>query len=94
MDNEKKIGIPGLAIFCVGLGLLFFVFYLAYQLFQDPTMLTFVKTSPAGGEGEIFNRLFTNIILVAISLVALAIMGGAAGKIASKGIELFKSRKS
>ncbi|RJS69594.1 hypothetical protein CW714_08435 [Methanophagales archaeon] len=52
MDNEKKIGIPGLAIFCVGLGLLFFVFYLAYQLFQDPTVLTFVKTSPAGGKGR------------------------------------------
>ena len=50
MDNEKKIGIPGLTIFCVGIGLLFFVFYLAYQLFQDPTMLTFVKTSP--GEGR------------------------------------------
>ena len=49
---EKKIGIAGLAIFCVGLGLLFFVFYLAYQPFQDPTMLTFVKTSPAGGEGK------------------------------------------
>ena len=96
MDNEKKIGIAGLAIFCVGLGLLFFVFYLAYQPFHDPTMLTFVKTSPTGGEGEIFNRLFTNIILVlvAISLGALAIMGGAAGKIASKGIGLFKSRKS
>ncbi|RLG99283.1 hypothetical protein DRO38_07935 [Candidatus Bathyarchaeota archaeon] len=52
MDNEKKIGIPGLAIFCVGLGLLFFTFYLAYQLFQDPTVLTFVKTSP-GGRGDI-----------------------------------------
>jgi len=40
--------------------------------------------------------LFTNIILVlvAISLGALAIIDGAAGKIASKGIGLFKSRKS
>ncbi len=93
MDNETKIGIPGLAIFCVGLGLLFFVFHIAYQLFQDPTMLTFVETSPAGGEAEMFNQLFTNVILVAISLAALAIMGGVGGKVASKGIELFKSRK-
>ncbi len=30
MDSEKKIGNSGLIIFCVGLGLLIFVFYLAY----------------------------------------------------------------
>ena len=88
MDNEKKIGIPGLAIFCVGLGLLIFVFYLAYLLFQDPTMLALREMSMDP------NQFFTNIIFVTISLVALAIMGGVAGKIASKGIELFKSRKS
>jgi len=34
------------------------------------------------------------LVLVAISLGALAIIDGAAGKIASKGIGLFKSRKS
>ena len=34
------------------------------------------------------------LVLVAISLGALAIIDGAAGKIASKGIGLLKSRKS
>lgn len=97
MDNKNEIGIPGLVIFCVGLGLLFFVFYLAYHLFQDPTLFAFTETSQAG-EGEMmaldFNRFFTNILYVIISFAALAIMGSAAGRIASKGIELFKSRKS
>jgi len=87
MDNEKKIGIPGLIIFCVGLGLLIFVFYLAYLLFQDPTLLVWEEM------GMDLSRFFTNILYASISLVALAIMGGVAGKIASKGIEFFKSRK-
>jgi hypothetical protein len=87
MEEEQKIGISGLSIFCVGLGLLFFVLYIAYTLFQDPHLLDFIAS---GGE-EVF---FNNILLTAISLVALAIMGGVSGKIASKGVELFKSRKS
>lgn len=87
MDNEKKIGILGLIIFCVGLGLLIFVFYLAYLLFQDPTLLVWEEM------GMDLSQFFTNILYASISLVALAIMGGVAGKIASKGIEFFKSRK-
>ena len=93
MDSEKIIVNSGLAILCAGVILLILVFYLAYQLFQDPTLLTFAEVPQTpSGEPDI-SQFFTNIIYTSISLVALAIMGSVSGRIASKGIELFKSRK-
>jgi len=89
MDSEKEIGIVGFASFCAGLGLLIFVLYYVYLLILDPPFLylkTFVYPYP--------ERYFPNMLSDAISLAALAIMGVVAGKIASKGIKLFRSRKS
>lgn len=90
MDSEKKIGIVGFTSFCVGVGLLIFVFYLVYLLILDPPFLYIEKMiyEPYA------ERYFTNILYDVISLVSLVIMGGASGKIASKGIKLFKSSKS
>ena len=92
--EEKKIAVSGILIFSVGLGLLFFVFSLAYQVFEDPLLLSFIETSSTGGgEGIDLNRLFTGLVYVAVVFAALWVMGSVAGRIASKGIELFNSRK-
>jgi len=90
MDSEKKIGISGLAVFCVGLGLVLFVLYLIYLLTLDPPFLYFKEML----DDPYSERYFPYVLYDSISLVALAIMGIVAGKIAFKGIKLFRSRKS
>ena len=94
-DEEKKIALSGILIFSVGLGLLFFVFSLAYQVFEDPLFLSFIEDSlRGGGERMDLNQLFTGLVYVAVVYCLRSwVMGSVAGRIASKGIELFKSRK-
>ncbi len=95
MMKRRRLLFQGFLSSLLGLGLLFFVFSLAYQVFEDPLFLSFIEDSlRGGGESMDLNQLFTGLVYVAVVFAALWVMGSVAGRIASKGIELFKSRKS
>ena len=65
--EEKKIALSGILVFSVGLGLFFFVFSLAYQVFEDPLFLSFIEDSLRGGEENMdLNQLFTGLVYVAV----------------------------
>lgn len=99
---STTISIVGIIVLVAGLGLLFFTFYLAYKLSQDPSFLLFVKisapegmTSPeAMGEviGTNLSQFFTNLIFAIGAIGALYVMASVAAKIASQGIQLFRAR--
>ena len=81
----------------LGLGLFFFVFSLAYQLFEDPLFLSFIEDSlRGGGERMDLNQLFTGLVYVAVVYCLRSLGYGQAWLWADsiQGIELFKSRKS
>lgn len=87
MDKEKKIGIAGISFFCAGVGLLIFVFYLGYMLFQDPTMLSL------GEIGMSYDLFFKNILYASIFFVVLVILGIVAGKMTAEGIGILKDKE-
>jgi hypothetical protein len=87
MDKEKKIGIAGLAFFCSGVGLLIFLFYLGYLLFQDPALLSL------GEMGMKYNLFFQNILYASMFFVVIVILGIVAGKMTSEGIKILEDKK-
>jgi len=93
--KRRRLLFQGFLSSLLGLGLFFFVFSLAYQVFEDPLFLSFIEDSlRGGGERMDLNQLFTGLVYVAVVYCLRSwVMGSVAGRIASKGIELFKSRK-
>ncbi len=100
------ISVLGIVVLAAGLVLLFFTFYLAYKLFQDPSFLLFTEIS-AFSEGEeldleamgvgqmiapILSQFFTNLIFAIGAIGALYAIASVAAKIAYQGIQLFRAR--
>ncbi|MFW6040518.1 MAG: hypothetical protein ACOC85_01635 [Thermoplasmatota archaeon] len=88
--KEKIIGqSSGLVVFIIGILLLLFTFYLAYNIFMDPTSLErFLEVVPEAQE-EMLGDLF-GMIIYFVAVALLFAMGVIAGMIAKHGIGMFR----
>lgn len=89
MDRENiNLGI-GLGVFFLGVGLLIFAFYLAYQAFTDPNILGgFARFVRMPAEAQI-----TNAAIYILAALLLWVMGSVGGRIAKHGLNMYMSRK-
>ena len=96
-DEEKKIALSGILVFSLGLGtLLFRLLSLPISSLRILSSSPLSRTLPGEREKAWISTGYSQVWCMSLWSIACALGDGQRGfgRIASKGIELFKSRKS
>ncbi|MDH7601388.1 MAG: hypothetical protein QHI38_04495 [Armatimonadota bacterium] len=80
--------ITGMAVFMAGIGLLAFVFLIAYHWFKTPSAAIVASPNPNTGAST-FSQLGKSVLVILEKMALLVVMTIAASLVASRGVQLY-----
>lgn len=90
--NKKRGSVPvGLISFLIGITMILFAFYLAFQIFQVPPS---VRVDALPGKPVDLSQATENFTAVFIRLIFLVVMAGFGSMVANRGIKLYASNSA